>query len=63
MLQMLSQSKNSFPLKGPSSWTKNQVDMRGLNRQKSNLIAYIQGIHTDMEIPKAVRQNEIYMSF
>lgn len=37
--------------------------MRQMNKRKSNLISYVQGIHADMEIPKTVWQNEIYLSF
>lgn len=29
-------SKNSCPLRGPSSWTRDQVDLRQVNRRKSN---------------------------
>ena len=51
------------PIKGPCSWTKNQIDMRQINRgKKSNLIAYVRGIHTDMEISKTARQNKVCMS-
>ena len=42
---------------------KNQVDTRPVNRRKSNLVAYLQGVHMDVEIPKAFRFNEVYVSF
>ena len=45
-------SKNPCPPQGPSGWTKTQIDMRQINKRKSNLIAYVQGVHTDV----AVRQ-------
>ena len=48
---------------GPSKWAKNHIDMRQINRRKSSLIVYEWGIHTDMELPKTIRQNEVYMSF
>ena len=51
--------KNSCPLQGPSGWTKNQIDMRQINKRKSHLTAYVQGVHTDM----AVRQKEVKMSW
>ena len=50
------------PFKGPSSWTENQIDMRQINRRKSNLILYMQGIHTDMDIPKTGKVRHTYMS-
>lgn len=47
---------------GPSRWTENQIDMRLVNRRKSNLI----GIHMENphrhRIPKTLRQQEAYMS-
>ena len=36
--------------------------MRRINKKKSNLIASIWGIHTDMGIPKTIRQNEVSVS-
>lgn len=45
---------------GLSSWTVNETDMRQINRQKSNIMAYIQGIHIDMENPKTVRQQGVF---
>ena len=48
-------------LQGPSSWAKNQIDMKQINRRKSNLI-YLWGIHTDMEIAKTMRQHDAYIS-
>ena len=36
--------------------------MRQINRSKSNSILYVQGIHKDMEIPKRIGQNEVYLS-
>ena len=57
---LVSGSKNSVPFQSP--FDKSQIDMRQINKRKPNLIAYIRGIHTGMEIPKAVRQNEVYMS-
>jgi len=50
------------PFKG-HRWTKNQIDMRQVNRRKSNVISYVKGIHTDTEIPETVRQDEVYMAF
>lgn len=50
----MSGSKNSRPLKGSSSWTKDPKDTRQSNRKRSNLIVYVQGIHSDMKIPKTV---------
>ncbi|CAD7666804.1 unnamed protein product [Nyctereutes procyonoides] len=38
-----------------------QIDIRQINKRKPNLIAYVCGINTDMEIPKAVKQNEVYI--
>lgn len=56
--------KHSCTLQGPSSHTKNQIDMRQINGRKSNLIlTYVQETHIYREIPKAVRQNKVYMSF
>ena len=45
--------------RSPSTWTKNQIDMRQINRRISNLILYIQGSHTNMEIPKAGKMRYI----
>lgn len=45
----------SCPLQGPASQTENQISMRQINARRSNLVAYVQVIHTDMEIPKIVR--------
>ena len=52
----------SCPLQGPSSQTKNQSDVGQIDREKSNLILRMGNPHTHMEIPKTVRQNEVYMS-
>ena len=46
-------SKSIYPIQCPSSWTKNQIEIRQIKR----------GIHTDTKIPKAVSQNEVGMSF
>lgn len=43
----------SSALQGPSSWNKNQIDMRHIDRRKSTLILYTQEIHRDMEILKS----------
>lgn len=51
-----------FALQDPSCWTKNQVDIRRINGRKSNIVVYIQGIHTDMEVPKTMKQYHSYMS-
>ena len=50
-------------LQDPSGWTKKPVaiDMRQTNRRKPNLILCVCGIHVDVGIPKAVRQNEVYV--
>lgn len=47
----------------PSSWTKNQIDLRQINKRKSNLLVYFWGLHTGIEILKTVRQVEVYLSF
>ena len=47
--------KNFLYLLGPSRWTKNQIDLRQIKRKKSNLIAYVQGIHIDIKILKTFR--------
>ncbi|XP_058990340.1 large ribosomal subunit protein eL22-like [Mustela lutreola] len=51
-------SKYSCPLKDPSNWTKNQIDRKQIHRRKSNFIVYVQGIRTDMGIPKTVRYQQ-----
>ena len=35
--------RTSFTLQGPSSWIKNQIDMRQISRRKSNLRVDILG--------------------
>lgn len=35
---------------------KNHIDIRQINRRTSNLISYVQRIHTDTEIPKTVKK-------
>lgn len=47
----MSGRKNFSALQSPS-WTKNQINMRKVNRRKSNLIVYTEGFHTDLEIPE-----------
>ena len=44
-----------------SGWIKNHLDMRHINRRKSNLIAYLWGIHTDTEISKTLKQHDACM--
>lgn len=34
-------------LQGLSRWAKNQIDLRQINRRKSNLISNVGGIHTN----------------
>lgn len=51
----LKEQKFLSPSRVLSSWTKNQIDMGQINGRKSNSIAYTQGIHPDMAIPKTVR--------
>ena len=55
------QSKNPCLLQGPSNWAKNKIDMALINRQKSNLIVFIQGTHTDAEIPDNQANRGIYV--
>lgn len=45
-------------LQGPSSWTKNQIEMRQANRKKLNLVLGIGEILTDM----TVKWHEAYLS-
>ena len=56
-------ARMSRSIQGPSGKTKNQIDMRQINKRETNLILSIWRIHIDMEIPKTVRQNEVYVSF
>lgn len=35
------------------------MDMRHINKGKLNLVAYIWGIHTDLEIPRIVKQRDM----
>ena len=51
----------SCPLQDPSSGTKNQIDMRQINKRKSYFVAYIWGTHTDMEIPETGKMRYIYV--
>lgn len=44
-------ARMSCPLPGPASQTKNQIDMRKIKGRKSDLVAEVQVVHTDMEIP------------
>lgn len=49
-------------IQGSSSWTRNQIDMRPINRRKSSLLIPTQGIHTGMEILKTARQHDTYIN-
>lgn len=55
-------SKNVCPRLSPSSGTENQIDMRQINKRRSNVLGYLRGIHTDMEILKTVRSDAVYLS-
>lgn len=60
-LYQLLGNKNSCPFKGPSGKTKNQIDMRQINRKKSNSI----GVPTEnshRHRDSKDRQNDVYMS-
>lgn len=50
----LSGDESSCPLPGPSQ-TKNQIDGTQWNRRKENVIEYVWGIHTGVEILKPGR--------
>ena len=51
------------PFKRPSSRAKNQIHTRQIKRRNPNVTADARGVRTDVEIPEAVRQNEVCISF
>lgn len=55
--------KFSFTVQISSSWTKNQIDKREMNRKISKSIMYVHtGNSYRHEIAKTLKKNEVHMS-